>query len=171
VLVTLLGTDLSGGERTFVAWVGLRGAAPIILATFPLVYGIADAARLFDVVFFIVLTSALIQGTSVGWVGRRLGLAAGSADHPSDPLELMATGGRELLDVAVPSNAAAGGHRIMDLKLPTGALVVLVERDGRSWIPTGGTVLRPRDRLVVLSGHGQRDDVRARIEEVGAAEG
>ncbi len=166
VFASLLGTPVSWRERAYLAWVGLRGAAPIILATFPLVNSIPEARRLFDVVFFIVLTSALIQGPTVSWVARRLGLTEGLGDHAADPLDLMATDGRELLDVTLPHGSAAAGRRVMDLKLPTGSLVVLVERDGRSWIPTGGSVLRSHDRLVILSAHDQRAAVRARIERV-----
>jgi cell volume regulation protein A len=70
VLLVLLGSALTWRERILVSWVGLRGAAPIVLATFPLLAAFANAGLMFDIVFFIVLTSALMQGTSLGWVGR-----------------------------------------------------------------------------------------------------
>lgn len=165
VFVALVPTTLNWRERALVAWVGLRGAAPIILVTFPLVHGIPRASQLFDVVFFIVLLSTLVQGTTIGWLGRRLGLATPLVESPLDPLEVVATGGRELINVTVTPGSAAAGRRLMDLRLPTGALVVLIERAGRSWIPTGGSELQTNDRLVVLSGHDERDVVRRVIEE------
>lgn len=167
VFLSLVGSWLNWRERTLVAWVGLRGAAPIILATFPLVYGIPRASLFFDVVFFIVLTSTLVQGTTMGWLGRRLGLASPSGEAAPDPLEIVATGGRELLNVTVTPGSPAAGRRLMDLRLPTGALVILVERDGRSWIPTGGSELQARDRLMVLGGHDEHDVVRRVIGEDG----
>ena len=165
VLLSLGASRLRWRERLLVAWVGLRGAAPIILATFPLVYGIPRASSLFDIVFFIVLTSTLIQGTTMGWVGRRLGLARPLRESVPDPLDVMATGGRELMNVTVAAQSAAAGRRLMDLNLPVGALVVLVERHGQSWIPSGGTELQPHDRLVILSGPDERDLVRRLVED------
>lgn len=170
VFTVLLGSDFNWRARTLVAWVGLRGAAPIILATFPLVYRIPGSSQIFDVVFFIVLTSAAIQGTTVSWVGRRLGLAAGAGGQPEDPLEQMATGGRELLALTVAPDSVAAGRRVVDLRLPPGALVVLVEREAHSWIPTGASELLPGDRVLVLSGRDERETVRRRIEEAAAPE-
>jgi cell volume regulation protein A len=165
VIAMMLGSDFSGRARALVAWVGLRGAAPIILATFPLVYGIPGSSQIFDVVFFIVLTSAAIQGTTVSWVGRKLGLAAATGGQAMDLLEEVATGGREMLDLTVAPGSQAAGRRVMDLQLPSGALVVLVERNGRSWIPTGASELLAEDRLLVLSGQAERETVRRRLEE------
>lgn len=164
VFLSLVGSWLNWRERTLVAWVGLRGAAPIILATFPLVYGVPRASLFFDVVFFIVLTSTLVQGTTMGWLGRRLGIASPSTETALDPLDVMATGGRELVNVTVAPGSAAAGQRLVDLKLPTGILVVLVERGGHSWVPTGGSEVRANDRLMVLSSQDQREQVRQRIE-------
>src|SRR5574338_150148 len=164
VVVLLVGSALDVRERLLVAWVGLRGAAPIILATFPLVAGIPRAPLIFDIVFFIVLTSTLVQGTTMGWLGRRLGVATPLGEALPDPLEVVATGGRELVNVAGTPRSAAAGRRLMDVSLPSGALVVLIERDGRSWIPAGGSELQANDRLVVLSGPEERGQVARAFE-------
>lgn len=136
-----------------VAWVGLRGAVPIVLATFPLVEGIDDAALLFDAVFFVVLASVLVQGTTIGAVARLLGVDVGAAPPPPAPLETVGTigGGTDLHEVVVAPGAPAAGRRLVDLRLPSGALVVLVSRGGDFLVPTGATDLRPGDTALVLA--------------------
>lgn len=152
-------------ERALVAWVGLRGAAPIILATFPLVAGVAQAERFFHLVFFIVLASTLVQGTSIPMAARWLGLSAPDDARGPDPLDLVVTGDRNLLDVRVPPTAGIVGKRVLELGLPEGTLLLLVERDGDSLVPSGGTVIRAGDRLVVLTGAVAGPALRARLEE------
>ncbi len=161
VVLTLLPTRAPWREQVLVAWVGLRGAAPIILGTFPLVANVSDATLIFELVFFIVLMSALVQGTSIAWVARRLGLATGLPGGEIDLLDLVATSGRDLVDVRVAAGAPAAGRRLMDLRLPAGSLVVVVEREGLSIVPSGGTVIQAGDRLVVLAAHRDRPAVEA----------
>lgn len=161
VVLTLAPARAPWREQVLVAWVGLRGAAPIILATFPLVAGVPDATLIFEIVFFIVLLSALLQGTSLAWVARRLGLATGPASGDVDPLDLVATAERDLIEVRVGEGSPAAGRRLMDLRLPSGSLVVVVERHGLSLVPTGGTQVQAGDRLVVLAAHSDHQAVRA----------
>jgi cell volume regulation protein A len=128
VLLLLLRSSLGWRERVLVSWVGLRGAAPIVLATFPLLAGISKAGLMFDVVFFIVLTSALMQGTSIGWLSARLGLAQRSNQMPLDPLDLVSNGERDIVEFPIDAASPVAGKRIMDLELPPNTLVLLVER-------------------------------------------
>ncbi len=164
VFLTLAVTRLPIREQAFVAWVGLRGAAPIILATFPLVAGVDHSAQIFHVVFFIVLTSALIQGTSVPWMASRLGLSSPEAPPTRDPLEVIATGDRELVELPVRAGAAIAGRRVVDLGLPAGVLLVLVDRNGAALVPSGSTVIEGGDKLLVLAGRDVLADVRSRVQ-------
>jgi cell volume regulation protein A len=162
--LTLLPLRLPWREVALVAWVGLRGAAPIILATFPLVAGVAEAERLFAIVFFIVLTSALVQGTSVPWVARRLGLSLPDTGPSIDPLELIAAGEREFLDVLVRDASSIAGRRLLELGLPPGALVVVLDRDGHTLVPSGGTEVKTGDKLLVMVTRQDLDRVRELLE-------
>jgi cell volume regulation protein A len=165
VFAVLPFTHFRAKEQALVAWVGLRGAAPIILATFPLVAGVAQAERFFHLVFFIVLASTLLQGTSIPVAARWLGLSTPEAARTPDPLDLVVTGDRELLDVRIPPAAGIVGKRVVELGLPEGTLLLLVERNGASFVPSGGTVIRAGDRVVVLTGGAAGAALRARLEE------
>jgi cell volume regulation protein A len=165
VLLLLLGSTLLWRERVFVAWVGLRGAAPIVLATFPLLAGTAKSGLMFDIVFFIVLTSALIQGTSIGWIAGRLGLAQ-RIDHPRvDPLELVSNGERDIFEFSIDMASPAEGKRIVDLELPPNTLVLLVDRAGTHIIPRGGTTIQQGDHLLILAAKDLMPAVRKLLSE------
>jgi cell volume regulation protein A len=140
-------------EQAFVAWVGLRGAAPIILATFPLMEGAEDADLIFDVVFFAVLTSVLIQGTTIPTVARWLGVAEPMAERTAWPFELVTTpaDGSELREVTVGADSAADRSAVVELGLPPGTMIVLVRREGNFAVPNGSTVLQSDDQLLVLA--------------------
>lgn len=166
VFLSLIGSGMSSRERLMVAWVGLRGAVPIILATFPLLAGIAQAEMMFNVVFFVVLASALLQGTSIPQVARWLGVDAPIHRVPVYPIECE-PGGRvpcDLVDVEVKEGSAAAGKQLVELGLPEGALVVLINRGEEFIIPTGGTILDPGDRLLFLAAAAQLNQAREIIE-------
>ncbi|GMV51401.1 MAG: K(+)/H(+) antiporter NhaP [Nitrospirae bacterium] len=155
VFVTLVFTKLTFQEKTMVAWVGLRGAVPIILATFPLLAGVPQAGFIFNLVFFIVLTSVLLQGTSIPLVARWLGV-----DEPWQPrLEASPVWDAPtslksgLMEVSVPASSTAIGKRLVDLGLPKSGYVLLIARQGRSFVPDGGTVLEAGDSLLVFADH------------------
>ena len=164
VVLALLPFRVPWREVVLTAWVGLRGAAPIILATFPLVAGVEHADRLFDIVFFIVLTSALIQGTSVPWVARRLGLSLPEGGPTVDPLELITAGEREFVDVSVRNGSPLAGRRLLELGLPPGALVVVLDRNGHTMVPSGGTEVRTGDKLLVMAVRSDVERVRNLLE-------
>jgi cell volume regulation protein A len=151
-------------EQALVAWVGLRGAAPIVLATFPLVAGLPVAGQFFHLVFFIVLVSTVVQGPSIPFVAKWLGLSSLDSATTADPLDLVATGDRELLDLRLPPGARIAGRRVLELGLPAGTLLVLIERDGGALVPSGATEIRAGDRLVVLTTRAGASALRASLE-------
>ena len=138
-------------ELSFLAWVGLKGAVPITLATFPLMAGVPDSHRIFNAVFFVVLISAVTQGWSLPQVARWLRLG-GPAD-PTPPLSVEINALRhvdgEIVDYTVPATAAIAGTLLRDLARPDGMVVTLVVRGRQVMIPRGATALEPGDHVFV----------------------
>jgi cell volume regulation protein A len=162
VLLTLLPFRLNNRDRAMVAWVGLRGAVPIILATFPRLAGLPQSETIFDIVFFVVLTSVLVQGASISLAARWLGVIAPPPQVRRPPLELTAGDQlkSELLELVVPAGSAAAGRQVLELGLPRGALIVLIGRGDEHLVPDGNTVVAPADRLLILADKAILDDVR-----------
>ncbi len=153
VLACLLPFPMVLRKKVMVAWVGLRGAVPIVLATFPLLAGTPQADTIFNVVFFVVLTSVLIQGTSIPLVSRLLNVSAPLANRRHYPIEFEKIEGidAELTDLIVPYVSEAVGKRLMELHMPGKCLIVLISRGDRYIIPTGQTVIEGGDVLLVLA--------------------
>ena len=139
-------------EQLFVSWVGLRGAVPIILASYPVVRGVAGGAELFHLVFFVVLVSSLVPGATVVWLAKRLGLAAPHAPSPSAQVELVSLREfpGEFLWYHVDAVSAVAGSDLRDLSLPEGCLVTLIVRGPSLVVPKGSTALRPGDHVCVF---------------------
>ena len=150
-------------ERTLLGWAGLRGAVPIVLATFPQAEGVRESGTIFDAVFFVVLVSTLVQGTTLEWVGRRLGLTTKARPVYRPPLEIAAVRelGSDLLQFLVAPDAAVAGTYVRDLALPRDSLVAVIVRDEQSVLPRGSTRIEADDRLYVLSRAESRDAVQA----------
>lgn len=153
VLLALLPFRVPLREITLISWVGLRGATPIILATFPAVAGIDGAETIFHVVFFVVLTSILVQGTTVSTVAKRLGLVAGPTAPAPPSFDTVIAGDTDhsLHEVSIPAGSPAAGMTIVELGLPPGVLVVLLRRGDAMMMPQGGTALEAGDELLVLA--------------------
>lgn len=138
-------------ELTFLSWVGLKGAVPITLATFPLTAGIEGSEVLFNVVFFVVIVSAVTQGTSLPVVARWLGL--GRPADPTPPLSVEISALRsvegEIVDYTVPPSARVAGQQLRALALPDGSAATLVVRGQTVIVPRGSTALRPGDHVFV----------------------
>ena len=154
VFLTLLPTKTFRlRQKVFISWVGLRGAAPILLATFPLVAGIPEANLIFNVVFFVVLASVLLQGTLIPKVASLLGVDQPMEPRPLYPLEYNGSAniGSEFRELQVDPGVAAAGKAIVELHLPPELLVLLIARGDEFLVPSGGTILQAGDRLLVLS--------------------
>jgi cell volume regulation protein A len=153
-------------ERLMLGWAGLRGATPIWLATFPVVAGIRSGDEEFAIVFFVVVSSTLIQGASFEPLARRLGL---TTDEPALPKRLLESGrirelGGDVIAYRLPENAAAAGHRVRELELPREALVNVIVRDGHAIPPRGSTQLQGGDELHILVRSELRDEVEAQTK-------
>ena len=138
-------------ELTFLSWVGLKGAVPITLATFPLMAGVPGSAAIFNAVFFVVLISALSQGWSLPLVARWLGL--GRPADPAPPLSVEINALRhldgEIVDYTVKPGAAVAGRLLRELARPDGLVVTLVLRGRQVIMPRGATALEPGDHVFV----------------------
>jgi len=153
VFLTLINSGMSFREKTMVSWVGLRGAVPIILATFPLLAGVPRAETIFNIVFFIVLTSALFQGSTIPLVARWLKVDAPLPEKARYPIECDSTENLKcnLVEIEIPDDSAVMNKQLVDIGIPEGVLIVLVNRSGELFIPGGNTVLMRGDKLLVLS--------------------
>lgn len=162
VCVSLAPFGFSLREQAMVAWVGLRGAVPIVLAVWPRVIGFEGSERIFDIVFFVVVVSVLVQGVTLPRVARWLGVAA-----PAEPLapEVAPASGeaRGARTVRLRVGERAHGRSVIDVGLPPGALVALVERDGEHIVPQGGTVLLNGDDALVMLPPGEEGAVRSAL--------
>jgi potassium/hydrogen antiporter len=139
-------------QSLYVGWVGLRGAVPIILATFPVLSEAPGAFSIFNVVFFIVVVNALVPGATVGWVTRQLGLVSQAPPPPPAMLELTSTHllHGELVHFYLDPASAAAGATIADLPLPASAVMTLILRGSELIPPKGGTQLLPGDHVYVF---------------------
>ncbi len=153
VAATLAPFRYPGREIVFVAWVGLRGAVPIMLATFPVFAGVPGASRVFDLVFFVVFVSAVVQGTSIRRVARGLGLEVPGPPPPRAMLEIVSTQrlGGDVVSFYVEPASAVAGSRISELPFPEGSSVMLVVRGRELVAARGRTVLRPGDHVHVFT--------------------
>ena len=152
VFLTLLPFRIQRREKLFLSWVGLRGAVPIVLATYPLLAGVPQSELIFDIVFFVVLASVLLQGTSIRQVARWLGLEEQRAPWVTlpEPGLSVEEPGAGLQQFTVAAGAPADGRRIVDLGLPDGVLVVLIRRQGQARVPSGGIELHAGDELILM---------------------
>ena len=170
VFISLLPSrTLNAREKTLISWVGLRGAAPIVLATFPLLARIPQADFIFNVVFFVVLTSTLLQGTTIPLVARWLRVDAPEHQRAISPLEYVPGSGlkSELKEMVIPPTSPAIGKAIVELGLPDDFLIVLIGRNGEYQLPNGGTCLLAGDKLLVLSERNAFDHVQSQINATG----
>ncbi|QEC49763.1 potassium/proton antiporter [Baekduia soli] len=163
VAVTLVRTALSGRERVFVAWSGLKGAVPILLAAFAVISGVEGARQVYGLVFVVVLFSVLGQGTLVPWIARRLAIPM--HEHPAQPWQLHVPLSEEpegVHEFRVTAGSPAAGATVGGLGLGDEDWVSFVVRDGRTLTPRDGLVLATGDRVFVLADP-TRQDVIARV--------
>ena len=152
-------------ERALLGWAGLRGAVPIVLATFVLSSEVGQAETIFNAVFFVVVVSTLVQGTTLEWVAERLDLVDPRPAVVVAPLEVDALGSLELVEFDVAGDHAIAGAVVRELGLPRTALIAVIARGHETIPPRGSTVIESGDRLFVLAPRDNRpelEDVFAR---------
>src|SRR4029453_3119008 len=145
-------------ERCFVAWVGLRGAVPVVLATYPVLARVPDGTPIFHLVFFITLASCLVPGATVTWLARRLGLGRIGEPLPPASIELVSRAPFPGHFVWSPVSHAWGvaDAAIRDLPLPESCLLVLILRQDTPVPARGDTVLRQDDQVCIFVPPGER---------------
>ncbi|MGY1671846.1 potassium/proton antiporter [Geodermatophilus sp. SYSU D00710] len=170
VLASLVWFRFPWAQQAFISWAGLRGAVPIVVATIPLTVGAPGAPLVFDTVFVLVVVFTLVQGWSLPWVARRLGIAAPIAPRDveveSAPLEELDA---ELMQLRVPEGSRLHGVYLPELRLPDDAAVVLIVRDGRSFVPDGHTRLMRGDQALLVSARRSRPEAERRLRAVSRA--
>jgi cell volume regulation protein A len=165
-IATFVSTSLAGyspREMTLVSWSGLRGALPVVFATFPVIEGVKNAEELFNLVFFVVITSALIQGATINPLARRLRLTSRAEAVPPPVMEVgtIRRLGAEVLEFPVHPDDALVGRLVNELGLPRDALVNVIVRDDEALLPRGSTEVAAGDRLHILVREKARADVEA----------
>ncbi|RAY11593.1 potassium/proton antiporter [Actinomadura craniellae] len=157
-------------EQAFISWAGLRGAVPIVLATFPVVAGVAGSRELLNIVFVLVAIFTLVQGPSLPFMARLLGVAPSDQTREvrveSAPLDVL---GAELLTLEVPPGSRLSGVEIFELRLPAPAAVNLIIRDGIVLVPEPATYLREGDELLIVTTSATREAAECRLRAVGRA--
>src|SRR5918992_478145 len=154
----------STADRIVLGWAGLRGAVPVVLATFPVIDGVEGSGEFFNIVFFAVVISTLVQGTTFEPIAKRLGV---TTSEPALPRPLAETGtirrlGAEIVEYPVAPEDAVVGHRVRELGLPRDALLSVIVRGDEAVLPRGSTRVEAGDRLHVVV----RSEVAADMEEV-----
>jgi cell volume regulation protein A len=146
----------------FISWVGLRGAVPIVFATYPLLAGIDKAGMIFNIVFFVSLTSVLIQGTTLPAMAKWLRVAVPGEDRENTPpdIELSSRLKSEMMEIVLKPECPALGRKIVDIDFPPSATIAIIVRDGKFIIPNGSTVIEHGDKLIVLA------ESKASLEQV-----
>jgi cell volume regulation protein A len=168
VLPLLLPFRFSTREVLFISWVGLKGAVPITLATFPLLYGTPSAELTFDVVFFVVVLSALVQGWSLPLLARWMHLDVPSETSPPVTLEISSLHhvDGDIVDYSVPADSKAAGRTVRELALPTGVVIALASRGREIVPPQGSTRLNAGDHVIVI----MKTEVRPLVDRIFASE-
>lgn len=167
VVISSVVQRLPWRELAFVSWAGLRGAVPIVLMTIPLAEGVPDAPRLFDVVVVLVVVYTLLTGPTLSIAARWLGVAKPTEPRDLDleaaPLERIAA---DLLQVTITPASRLHGVEVGELRLPVGASVSMLIRDGHSTVPERRTVLKRGDDILVVTPRRLREATERRLREV-----
>ena len=139
-------------SRLFISWVGLRGAVPIIFATYPVVADVPGSTQIFNIVFFITILSLVVQGTTISWMAKLLHLDTPLEKTGNDfGVEIPEEINTDLRDIVLTEEMLAKGNRLMDMNLPKGMLVMLIKRGNEFMIPNGSLQLHAGDKLLIIS--------------------
>jgi len=163
VFIALAASRMTVREKLLISWVGLRGAVPIVLATFPLIAHAPMAEAIFDIVFFIVFASVAVQGTTIPAVARLLGFE-GEQQRPMPEARLTGRAESTLVTLEVDRASCAANRRVVDLDWPRDALILVLYRGDDFSVPNGATEIAAGDRLIVLAPKSAEAMLRASVE-------
>lgn len=163
VFLCLLPFQYSLREKTFIAWVGLRGAVPIVLATYPMLAGLTQSNLFFNIIFFIVILSVLVQGTTLPFFARKLKVEDNESPDPQFPISLQPVEGWKgiLREINVNPRSPLIGKAIFEIGLPKNYIILLIARDDQFLIPNGRIQVQPHDRILGLAKPENHDRVAA----------
>lgn len=166
VFLSLLPFKMKTRRRFYISWVGLRGAVPIVFATYPLLAGIEKADMIFNIVFFISVTSILIQGTTLSVVAKWLHVALPEKAKPLAPTEAFLSEHPKtaMKEIGISPDAYPVGKKIVDLSFPRTAIIAMIKRNNKYLTPNGSTVIEANDTLIVLSD--KADGIKAVYESL-----
>ena len=168
IFLTMIKTPYSINEKLFIGWTGLRGAVPIILATYPLLENYPQANYVFNLIFFVVITSVLIQGKTLTHAAVLLKVDVPFKISPRYPLEFTKThqtDGEETREVDIAADSVVSGKMVMELGTPPGVTILLIHRRNRFLIPKGDTFLMPDDILLLFGEKKQLHYMEKKLEE------
>ena len=150
--LSMIGSGFSVQEKLVLGWAGLRGAVPVVLATFPVIEGVENSEVFFNIVFFAVLLSTVLQGTTFEPLARVLGVTTTEAAIPTPFADVGAVRrlGAEIVEYPVGSGDAVAGHRVRELGLPRDALLNIIVRGSQAVLPRGSTQVEAGDRLHII---------------------
>lgn len=153
VFLSLMFFKMKLRRRFYISWVGLRGAVPIVFATYPLLAGIEKANMIFNIVFFISVTSILIQGTTLSIVAKWLKVGLPEKQKKLSPTDLLMSDNpkAEMKEILITSGCFAVDKKIIELKFPKNAIIAMIKRDNSYLIPNGSTKVEAEDTLIVLA--------------------
>lgn len=153
VFISLIPFKIQQRSRLLISWVGLRGAVPIVFATYPLIAGIDKANMIFNIVFFISITSVLIQGTTLTVVAKWLHLTLPEKLKQRTQTDIVLNDGimSNLTEIIIPDHCSIIGKQIVQLGLPITTTISFIQRNNKYFTPTGSTILMSGDKLHVLS--------------------
>ncbi|MDY6998119.1 MAG: potassium/proton antiporter, partial [Actinomycetota bacterium] len=167
VVVSLIGFRVPWREQAFLSWAGLRGAVPIVLATYPIVEGVPDSTRLLNIVFVLVVVFTLVQGPSLRFVAERLKLVPRDTTREiqvdAAPLDVL---GAELMTMTVAPGSRLHNVTVLELRLPDPSVITLIIRAGRSFVPQPITRLQVGDELMIVTTTATRELAERRLRAV-----
>jgi potassium/hydrogen antiporter len=160
VFISLLPFEMKLRRRFYISWVGLRGAVPIVFATYPLIAGANQADMIFNIVFFVAITSVMIQGTTLSIMAKWLHVAVPEKAKARGPLEVLFSDKEKsaMMQIEIAESSSVIGKEIVALDMPESCVIVMIQRDEKYITPSGQTVLEAGDKLIILGDNEKMED-------------
>ncbi|ELK44613.1 potassium/proton antiporter, partial [Halobacillus sp. BAB-2008] len=167
VFLSLIKMNYTVKEKLFISWAGLRGAVPVVLATFPIVDGLENSQGIFNLVFFVVLTSALVQGSTINYVANKMQLVGPKKDVPHHSIELISMGKAkaEMIQYQTNAESVIVGQKLRDVQFPNRANISAIIRNNEIITPYGETEIHAGDFLYILVEEKHKEELKKTLEQ------